>query len=60
MRKLYNLLIAAYCEIDKYASKAYSMIHGVSEALNLGDITQVKPDKLIPYNVLAGGLFGVA
>lgn len=55
MKTLYNLLIAAYCEIDKYASKAYSMIHGVSEALNLGDITQVNPDKLIPYNVLAGG-----
>lgn len=30
-----------YCEIDKYASKAYSMIHDVNESLNLGDITKI-------------------
>lgn len=30
-----------YCEIDKYASKSYAAIHGVSESLNLGDITKV-------------------
>ena len=35
----YNLL--AYCEIDKYASKSYSAIHGVSEDLNLKDVTKV-------------------
>lgn len=35
----YNLL--AYCEIDKYASKSYSAIHGVSEELNLHDVTKV-------------------
>lgn len=35
----YNLL--AYCEIDKYASKSYSAIHGVSEDLNLQDVTKV-------------------
>lgn len=35
----YNLL--AYCEIDKYASKSYSAIHGVSEDLNLRDVTKV-------------------
>ena len=35
----YNLL--AYCEIDKYASKSYSAIHGVSEDLNLHDVTKV-------------------
>lgn len=28
------------CENDKYASKAYSLIHGVDETLNLGDITK--------------------
>ena len=55
MKQLYKLLIAAYCEIDKYASKAYSAIHGVPEALNLGDITKVNPHRLVPYNVLAGG-----
>lgn len=35
-----------YCEIDKYASKAYSMIHKCNEALNLGDITQIDTSKL--------------
>lgn len=30
-----------YCEIDKFASKAYSLIHGIPESLNLGDITQI-------------------
>lgn len=35
-----------YCEIDKYASKSYAAIHGVDEALNLGDITTVDTSKL--------------
>ena len=35
-----------YCEIDKYASKSYSTIHGVDELLNLGDITTVDTSKL--------------
>lgn len=35
----YNLL--AYCEIDKYASKAYSIIHDVPESMNLQDVTKV-------------------
>lgn len=35
----YNLV--NYCEFDKYASKSYSAVHGVSEMLNLGDITKV-------------------
>lgn len=30
-----------YCEIDKYASKAYSMIHGISEDKNLWDINNI-------------------
>lgn len=33
--------LVAYCEIDKHASLAYSAVHGVSEELNLGDITKV-------------------
>ncbi len=33
--------LAAYCEIDKYASRSYAAIHGVSEDKNLGDITKV-------------------
>lgn len=30
-----------YCEIDKYASRSYSAIHGVPEAKNLWDVTKV-------------------
>lgn len=33
--------VLAYCEIDKYASKAYSIIHDISEDKNLIDVTQV-------------------
>lgn len=35
-----------YCEIDKYASKAFSLIHAVNEGLNLGDITAIDTDDL--------------
>lgn len=38
--------LVAYCEIDKYASKSYSAIHGVPENMNLGDITKVNEKKL--------------
>ena len=38
--------LVAYCEIDKYASKSYAAIHGVDEAMNLGDITKVDEKKL--------------
>ena len=33
--------LVGYCEIDKYAANAYSQIHGVSEELNLCDVTKV-------------------
>ncbi len=33
--------VVAYCEIDKYASKSYSIIHGISEDKNLHDVTKV-------------------
>ena len=42
--------LAAYCEIDKYASKSYAAIHGVSESLNLGDITKVG-EKALPHDL---------
>ena len=44
----YNLV--NYCEIDKYASKSYSAVHGVSEMLNLGDITNVNIAELEPHS----------
>jgi hypothetical protein len=33
--------LVAYCEIDKYASKAYSVLQNAPESMNLGDITKV-------------------
>ena len=39
-----------YCELDGHASKAYSLIHGVSESLNLGDITKVD-ESLLQNNI---------
>ena len=43
-KALHNLKIPfeliGYCEIDKFASKAYSLIHNVPESLNIGDITK--------------------
>ena len=44
-----------YCEIDKYASKSYSIIHNVSEDLNLGDITKIDIDKLRDFDLLTHG-----
>ena len=35
-----------YCEVDRYASKGYSIIHDCDESLNLGDITQVDEQSL--------------
>ena len=44
-----------YCEINKYASKSYSLIHNVSEELNLGDITKVNEKKLSDFDLIMGG-----
>ena len=38
--------LLGYSEIDKYASKSYSLIHNVSEDLNLGDITKIDETNL--------------
>ena len=42
--------LVGYCEIDKYASQSYAEIHGVSETMNLGDITKIDEKKL-PKNI---------
>ena len=44
-----------YCEIDSYASKAYSLIHGVPESKNLGDITKVETSKLKDIDMVTYG-----
>ena len=33
--------VVNYCEIDKFASKSYSAIHGIAETKNLWDITKI-------------------
>lgn len=38
--------LVAYSEIDKHASKAYSLIHGVPQTKNLGDITKIDTSNL--------------
>ena len=42
--------LVGYCEIDKYASKSYSAIHGVSEDMNLWDVTKVD-EKALPKDI---------
>jgi DNA (cytosine-5)-methyltransferase 1 len=41
-----------YCEFDKTASKSYSIIHNVSEDLNLGDITKVDEKKIGDFDLM--------
>lgn len=42
--------LIGYCEIDKYASKAYSLLHNVPETMNFGDITKLN-EKELPDNI---------
>ena len=44
-----------YCEIDKFASKSYSLIHGVSEDKNLKDVTKVDTSKLNNIDLITYG-----
>ena len=47
--------LVAYCEIDKYASKSYSLLHNVPESMNLGDITKVVPEELPDFDMVFHG-----
>ena len=44
-----------YCEIDEHASKCYSIIHNVSEKLNLLDVTKIDTSKLNDFDLLTHG-----
>ena len=35
-----------YCAIDPFPSKAYSLLHGVPESMNYGDITKLDETRL--------------
>lgn len=58
-KALFNLKVAYevinYCEINKFASCAYSTIHNVPEELNLWDITKVDSKKLRDFDLLTYG-----
>lgn len=42
--------LVGYCEIDPFVSKAYSLLHGVPESMNFGDITKLNENSL-PDNI---------
>lgn len=44
-----------YCEIDKFASKAYSLIHNIPEEKNLKDVSTVKTNKLKDIDLITYG-----
>jgi DNA (cytosine-5)-methyltransferase 1 len=44
-----------FCEIDKYASKSYCAIHGVSEQINLRDVSTVNTSELHDVNLITYG-----
>lgn len=50
-----NYTLVNYCEVDKYASKAYSLIHNVPESLNLWDITKVNEGELPGVDLVTYG-----
>lgn len=44
-----------YCEFNPTVAKAYSIIHNVSEDLNLGDITKVDETQLADFDLMTYG-----
>ena len=51
----YQFETVNYCEIDPYASKAYSQIHGISEDFNLHDVRQVNTLLMDNVNLMTWG-----
>lgn len=50
-----NYEVVHYCEIDKFASYAYSVLHHVKEELNLGDVSKVDEHALRDFDLLTYG-----
>lgn len=44
-----------FCEVDKFAATSYCAIHGVDSSLNIGDITKVDENEMLPFNMICGG-----
>ena len=51
----YDFHVVNYCEIDPYAAKAYSQIHGISEDYNLHDVRQVNTLLMDNVNLVTYG-----
>ena len=51
----YDFRVINYCEIDRYAAKAYSQIHGISEDYNLNDVCIVNPLLMDDVNLVTYG-----
>lgn len=51
----YDFRVVNYCEIDRYAAKAYSQIHGISEDYNLNDVCTVNPLLMNNVNLVTYG-----
>ena len=47
--------IKNFCEIDRYAVKSYCAIHGVSEQINLRDVSTVNTSELHDVNLITYG-----
>ncbi len=47
-----NVELVNYCELDKVKSKAYALLHGVSENKNLVDVTQIDTNKIENFDML--------
>ncbi len=50
-----NYEIINYCEINKFASYAYSILHRVPESINLGDISKVNTKDIKEFDLLTYG-----
>lgn len=47
-----DIELVRYCELDKTKSKAYALLHGVSEEKNLFDVTSIDTSKLEDFDLL--------
>lgn len=47
--------IVNYCEIDKFASYSYSILHDTCEDFNLWDVTKIDVNTLKEFNLLTHG-----
>lgn len=53
--KTFNYKIVGFSEIDTEAINMYTAIHGIPEALNLGDVEKIPISKIPEHNMLVWG-----